>query len=42
MHPRKYCAPSFKAKVAVWAINGEATVAELASHCPVHSNLINK
>jgi transposase len=42
MHKRKNYAPSFKAKVAVAAIKGEATIAELASRYQVHPNLITK
>ena len=42
MHKRKNYAPSFKAKVAVAAIKGDATVAELAQRYQVHPNLITK
>jgi transposase len=42
MHKRKNYAPSFKAKVAVAAIKGEATIAELASRYQVHPNLVTK
>jgi transposase len=40
MSKRKHDAPSFKAKVAVAAIKGEA--AELASRDQVHPNLITQ
>jgi len=42
MHKRKNYAPNFKAKVAVVAIKGDATVVELAQRYQVHPNLITK
>ena len=42
MHKRKNYVPSFKAKVALVAIKGDATVAELAQRYQVHPNLITK
>jgi hypothetical protein len=39
---KKNYAPSFKTKIAVAAIKGEATIAELASRYQVHPNLITK
>jgi transposase len=42
MHKRKHYAPSFKAKVAVAAIKGDATMAELAKRYQVHPNLITQ
>ena len=38
---RKRCSAAFKAKVALEAILGEATVAELVSRHGVHETLIN-
>jgi transposase-like protein len=37
---RRTHAPSFKAKVALAAIKGEKTLAELAQHYDVHPNQI--
>jgi transposase len=34
--------PSFKAKVALEAIKGEATIAEIASRYEIHPNLVTK
>jgi transposase len=42
MHKQKHYAPSFKAKVAVAAIKGDATMAELAKRYQVHPNLITQ
>ncbi len=42
MHKRKHYAPSFKAKAAVAAIKGDATMAELAKRYQVHPNLITQ
>ena len=38
--PRRNHTPAFKAKVAVAAIKGEMTLAELAEHFDVHPNQI--
>jgi len=38
--PRRNHTPAFKAKVALAAIKGEMTLAELAEHCDVHPNQI--
>ena len=40
MSNRKKHSPEFKAKVALAAIKGEKTVAELSSHFQVHSSMI--
>ena len=42
MSNRKKHSPEFKAKVALAAIKGEKTVAELSSHFQVHSSMIMK
>ena len=39
--PRRNHSPSFKAKVALAAIKGEKTLAELAQQFDVHANQIN-
>ena len=39
--PRRNHSPAFKAKVALAAIKGEKTLAELAQHFDVHANQIN-
>ena len=38
--PRRNHTPAFKAKVALAAIKGDRTLAELAEHFDVHSNQI--
>jgi transposase-like protein len=38
--PRRNHAPAFKAKVALAAIKGDRTIAELAEHFDVHPNQI--
>lgn len=38
--PRRNHSPAFKAKVALAAIKGEKTLAELAAHYDVHANQI--
>jgi len=38
--PRRNHSPAFKAKVALEAIKGEKTIAELAAHYDVHANQI--
>ena len=40
--PRRNYSPAFKAKVALAAIKGEKTLAELAQQYDVHPNLINQ
>ena len=40
--PRRNHSPAFKAKVALAAIKGEKTLAELAQQYDVHPNLINQ
>jgi len=42
MSNRKKHSPEFKAKVALAAIKGEKTIAELSSHYQVHSSMIMK
>jgi transposase len=42
MSNRKKYSPEFKAKVALCAIKGEKTIAELSSHYQVHSSIIVK
>jgi len=42
MSNRKKHNPEFKAKVALAAIKGEKTIAELSSHFQVHSSMIMK
>jgi transposase len=39
---RKKYSPSFKAKVALEAIKGEETIAQIASRYEVHPNLVTK
>lgn len=39
--PRRNHSPAFKAKVALAAMKGENTLAELAQQFDVHPNLIN-
>ena len=40
--PRRNHSPAFKAKVALAAVRGEKTLAELAQQYGVHLNLINQ
>lgn len=40
--PRRNHSPQFKAKVALAAIQGDKTVAELAQHFDVHANQITQ
>jgi transposase-like protein len=40
--PRRNHSPAFKAKVALAAVGGEKTLAELAQQYDVHPNLINQ
>ena len=40
--PRRNDSPAFKAKVALAAVKGEKTLAELAQQFDVHPNLINQ
>jgi transposase len=42
MSKRKNHAPAFKAKVALTALSGEKTIAELSSEFGVHQTLIHK
>ena len=42
MSNRKNHAPAFKAKVALAALSGEKTIAELSSEFGVHQTLIHK
>jgi len=39
---RRKHSPSFKAKVALEAIKGEATITEIASRYEIHPNLVTK
>lgn len=39
---RRNHSPAFKAKVALGAVKGEKTLAELAQQYDVHPNLINQ
>lgn len=41
-NPRKQYSAEFKAKVALQAIRGEETVAQLASHFEIHPTMINE
>ena len=38
--PRRNHSPAFKAKVALEALKGEKTIAQLAAHYDVHANQI--
>ena len=38
---RKQCSPQFKAKVAIEALRGQKTTAELASQYEIHPTMIN-
>ena len=40
--PRRNHSPAFKAKVALAAVKGEKTLAELAQQYDVHPNLVNQ
>ena len=40
--PRRNHTPAFKAKVALAAVKGEMTLAQLAEHFDVHSNQITQ
>ena len=40
--PRRNHSPAFKAKVALAAVKGERTLAELAQQFDVHPNLITQ
>ncbi len=40
--PRRNHSPAFRAKVALAAVKGEKTLAELAQQYDVHPNLINQ
>lgn len=40
--PRRNQSPAFKAKVALAAVKGEKTLAELAQQYDVHPNLITQ
>jgi len=40
--PRRNHSPAFKAKVALAAVRGERTLAELAQQYDVHPNLVNQ
>ena len=42
MAKRKQYSPEFKAKVALAAIRGDGTIAELASRYKIHPNMITK
>ena len=42
MSKRRNHSPSFKAKVALAALSGEKTMAELSSEFGVHQNLVHK
>ena len=42
MAKRKQYSPEFKAKVALAAIRGDGTIAELASKFSIHPNMITK
>lgn len=42
MARRKQYSPEFKAKVALAAIRGDGTIAELASQYQVHPNMVTK
>lgn len=40
--PRRNHSPAFKAKVALAAIKGDRTIAQLAEHFDVHPNQISR
>ena len=40
--PRRNHSAAFKARVALEAIRGEKTVAQIASHHEVHANQVNR
>ncbi len=42
MAKRKQYSPEFKAKVALAAIRGDGTIAELASRYKIHPNMITE
>ncbi|MBQ9405864.1 MAG: transposase [Desulfovibrio sp.] len=42
MQKRRTHAPAFKAKVALAALSGNKTIAELSSEYGIHQTLINK
>ena len=41
-HPKKQYSPQFKAKVALEAIEGLKTIAELSSEYSIHPSVLNK